>query len=251
MIGSSVDIAKHLLDIVWDVAVRNERLIHEAALLVAPSIIGGGVIHAVATGHSQAPAMELAGRAGGLVPTNKLSLTDLVVRGGRPSAVLSDVLLERDANVADDLWEVGQLEQGDAVVMFSNSGVNGAIVEFALRAKRLGLPLVAVTSLRHSESVDSRHPSGKKLLDLADVVLDNGSPSGDAVVEYAPNRRACGVSTLTSCALVHMLVGELIGLLQSGGVEPPVYMSANLPDGHAHNLRLEQRYGARLFRVAG
>jgi uncharacterized phosphosugar-binding protein len=229
----------------------NERSVRDAAALLVPVVTGGGVVHAFATGHSQAAAMDLAGRAGGLIPTNRLSLTDLVLRGGYDPKVLDDVLLERSADMIEPLWDLAGFEPGDGVVIFSNSGVNASVVEMAGRVVAARLPLIAVTSLEHTASVESRHPSGRRLRDLADVVLDNRAPAGDALVEYAPGQRVCGFSTMSSCLLVQMLVGEIVGRLQAGGIEPPVYRSANLPGGHEQNLVVEQRYGGRLHRVAG
>jgi uncharacterized phosphosugar-binding protein len=235
-----------------DEAMRhNGDAVRAAADLLAPVVLGGGVLHAFATGHSQSAAMDFAGRAGGLIPTNRLSLTDLVLRGRQDPSVLDDVLLERSADVAAQLWDLAGFEPGDAVVIFSNSGVNASVVEMARRVADAGLPLVAVTSLEHTDSVVSLHPSGDKLRDLADVVLDNLAPAGDALVEYAPGRRVCGFSTIASCVLVQMLVAEIVGRLQEAGAEPPVYRSANLPGGHEHNLEIERRYTGRLHRVAG
>ena len=77
----------------------------------------------------------------------------------------------------------------DVFVLISSSGVNGSIVEMATLVKERGHPLIALTSVRHSSQMTSRHPSGRKLLDLADVVLDNGAPYGDAVLDCPAARR--------------------------------------------------------------
>src|SRR5919107_1884784 len=105
--------------------------VQEAAGLVVASLRAGGVLQAFGTGHSEALAMELAGRAGGLVPTNRISLRDVVIFGGEPPAVLGNGLLERDPSIAHRLYDLAAVAAADVFVIASNSGVNGAIVEFA------------------------------------------------------------------------------------------------------------------------
>lgn len=149
-----------------------------AAGLIADCIRANGVIQAFGTGHSQAMVLELAGRAGGLVPTNRLSMADLVLYGGDDPSVLDDPLLERSPGVAERLYRLATPSPEDLFVIISNSGVNNVIVEMALRAKEEGHRVLAITSLSHTHAVPAAHPSGKKLVDLADVVLDNRAPRG-------------------------------------------------------------------------
>ena len=119
-----------------------------AITLMTGAIQAGGVIQAFGTGHSEAFAMEIAGRAGGLIPTNKIALRDLVLRGGLALDASAGSSLERDPTVADQLWAVSPIHPEDAFLIASNSGVNGSIVGLALRAKQEGHPVIAVTSLR-------------------------------------------------------------------------------------------------------
>lgn len=233
------------------VIAMNSEALPDAAHLLAPVINSRGLIHAFGSGHSQAGAMELAGRAGGLIPTNRLSLTDLVLRGGYPVSLLDDPLLERRADVGRDLFSISDVRPGDGLVIFSNSGINGSVVELALAAQENGIPIVAVTSRAHSTAGVSRHPSGKKLLDIANVVLDNGAPEGDATLDMPTGGKVAAVSSITTAVLVQGLVSEIVSLLLASGAVPPVYVSANLPGGHETNLEVEAKYEGRLRRVAG
>ena len=61
-----------------------------AADLIADSVRQGGVLQTFGSGHSEALAMELAGRAGSLVPSNRISLRDVVVHGGESPDGLVD-----------------------------------------------------------------------------------------------------------------------------------------------------------------
>ncbi|MEV1080287.1 SIS domain-containing protein [Streptomyces sp. NPDC050211] len=221
-----------------------------AAELIAQCVRSDGVIQAFGTGHSQAMVLELAGRAGGLVPTNRLSIADLVLYGGDPPSVLDDPLLERQAGVAQRIYDLAAPRPEDLFVIISNSGVNKVIVEMALHAKEEGHRLLAITSLPHTRAVPAAHPSGKKLADIADVVLDNAAPRGDALLELPGGGAVCALSTLTGVMLVQMAVAEAASLLLASGDRPPVYVSANVPGGFESNLDLEKRYAGRIRRTA-
>jgi uncharacterized phosphosugar-binding protein len=114
----------------------------------------------------------------------------------------------------------------------------------ALLAREKGIKTIAITSLTYSDGVTSRHPSGKRLAELVDVVVDNGAPRGDAAVEITGFRQKVGpLSSVTGCALANAIVVETVQVLVQRGVTPPVFMSANLDDGDAFNaeqLRLHR-----------
>ncbi|UUU20296.1 SIS domain-containing protein [Streptomyces sp. DSM 40750] len=221
-----------------------------AAALIAGCVRDDGVVQAFGTGHSQALVLELAGRAGGFVPTNRLQMADLVLYGGDHPSGLDDPLLEREPGIALRLYELADPRPQDLFVVISNSGVNHVIVEMALHAKERGHRLLAITSLAHTGSVPATHPSGKKLVDLADVVLDNAAPRGDALLELPGGGAVCALSTLTGVMLVQMTVAEAAAQLLASGDRPPVYVSANVPGGFEGNLELEKRYAGRIRRTA-
>lgn len=220
-----------------------------AADLLTATLQAGGVVQAFGCGHSEALAMEIAGRAGGLVPTNKIALRDIVLYGGEPAAVLSDPELERTPAVAHRLYELAPVKPDDTFVIASNSGVNGAVVEMAQLVKQRGHALIAITSLAHSARVASRHDSGHKLTDLADVVLDNGAPYGDAALDYGTGAVGA-VSSITAAVLAQQIVTEVVARLLALGITPPVYLSDNVPGGREHNQELEARYAGRIRRTA-
>lgn len=233
-----------------DTVVESQRDgVQRAADLIAAALRADGVVQAFGTGHSEALTMEIAGRAGGLVPTNRIALRDVVLYGGQPASVLGPTL-ERDPSVAHRLYELVPVRKQDVFVIASNSGVNGAVVEFALLVKERGHHLIAITSRDHSERVDSRHPSGRKLADLADVVLDNGAPYGDATLPLPTGGAVGAVSSITAALLAQLVVVEVVRRLVAAGEAPPVYLSANIPAGDAHNNELEARYAGRIRRGA-
>ncbi len=154
------------------------------------------------------------------MPTNRLGITDLVLYGGDAPSVLDDPLLERRAGVADRLYDLAAPRPEDLFVIISNSGVNKVIVEMALRVKERGHRLLAITSLAHTRAVPAGHLSGKKLADLADVVLDNAAPRGDALLELPTGGAVCALSTLTGAMLVQLSVAEAAARLIASGSGP-------------------------------
>lgn len=235
-----------ITDLVTKVGRDQAGSVRDAADLIAGSVRRGGVVQAFGSGHSEAAAMEIAGRAGGLVPTNRIALRDIVLYGGEPVTVLEDQLLERRTDVAHRLYGLAAVDPRDVFVIASNSGINGAVVELALLVKRHGHDLVALTSLEHTTSAEPRHPSGRRLCEIADVVLDNGAPHGDVVL---PNGSGA-VSSVTTAVLVQLVVTEVVRRMEEAGEVPPIYRSANITGGYEHNMRLEARYAGRIRRLA-
>ncbi|MBG0828726.1 SIS domain-containing protein [Planomonospora sp. ID67723] len=235
-----------------EIARTRDEAVGRAAALMTASLRAGGVIQAFGSGHSEAVAMEIAGRAGGLVPSNRLALRDVVLYGGAPVNVLTGPPgeLERDPSIARRIYDLAPVEPGDVFVLISSSGVNGSVVELASIVKERGHGLVALTSVQHSTAMASRHPSGRKLLDFADVVLDNGAPYGDAVLPLPDGGAFGAVSTITSALLAQMVVAETVRGLIEAGEDPPVYRSANVTGGDEHNRALESRYAGRIRRGA-
>ncbi|MGI5214406.1 sugar isomerase domain-containing protein [Plantactinospora sp. CA-290183] len=229
------------------VAASQRDGVRRAAELITTALRADGVVHAFGTGHSEALSMEIAGRAGGLVPTNRIALRDLVLHGGEPAHILGPTL-ERDPTVARRLLDLAPVRPPDIFVIASNSGVNGTIVEFASLVKERGHALVAITSAEHSAGVDSRHPSGRKLGDLADVALDNGAPFGDAALPLPGGGAVGAISSITAALLAQQITVEVVARMIEAGETPPVYLSANIPAGDEHNNALEARYAGRIRR---
>lgn len=238
------------LELLTDLSTAAATDVERAASLVADCLARNGVLQVFGTGHSQAAAMEIAGRAGGLIPTNRIALSDLVIYGGRPPAVLADPLLERSPGLAAELLGLLDLAPDDVFVIVSNSGINASIVDMAVEVTARGHPLIAITSLQHTRAARSRHPSGKRLVDVADVVLDNMAPHGEGLLPMRRGAKVCAVSSITTAYLIQMMVAETVRQLEALGVDAPVYLSANVEGGHEKNVETEARYGGRLRRWA-
>jgi uncharacterized phosphosugar-binding protein len=218
--------------------------------LIVSSLQRGGVLHAFGTGHSQAFSMEIAGRAGGLIPTHAIVLRDVVLRGSRDVSVLQGARLERDESVVDELYGLYTFEPADVFLIASNSGVNGSIVGLALRAKADGHAVIAVTSLEHTNAVTPKHSSGKRLSEIADIVIDNRAPFGDTTIGLGDGLSAGAVSSITAAYIAQLLTLGAAQRLRDAGEVPPLYISANIPGGDAHNDALKARYGERIAGLA-
>jgi uncharacterized phosphosugar-binding protein len=235
---------------------RLERLagpnaaIDEAVKLTADALEAGGVIQAFGTGHSEAFAMEIAGRAGGLIATNRIALRTLVLRGGRDVSLLGGAEFERDPDVGENLVSLFDIQPNDIFMIASNSGVNGSILGVALAAKARGHKLIAVTSLDHTMKVTPKHPSGKRLADVADVVIDNLAPFGDSTMALEGGIGIGAVSSITAAFIAQRITIGVAEAIRLRGKKPPVYLSANIPGGDEHNRALEDLYGERIRREA-
>ncbi|MEQ4209480.1 SIS domain-containing protein [Actinopolymorpha sp. B9G3] len=216
--------------------------IQKAASMVAGSIAAGGVLQAFGTGHSRIVTLELAGRAGGLAPVGMLAVKDLVMFGGENPAAILDPTYERETGVAERIYALAKPRSVDTFLIVSNSGLNAAIVEMAELVHARGHGLVAITSFAHTRSSAARHTKGPHLADLADVVIDNCAPVGDASIEIAPDVRVGAVSSFTGVLVAQVLTELTCRYLLDMGHDVPVFISANLASGDAHNRTFQERY---------
>ncbi|RJP69579.1 MAG: sugar isomerase domain-containing protein [Candidatus Abyssobacteria bacterium SURF_17] len=201
------------------------KQVDAAADIVARSLTGDGVIHIFGTGHSSLIAQEAFMRAGGLLPVDAMLDERVLLSGG----ALNSSAMERQEGLAAEILFSHDIRPPDAGIVVSNSGRNAAPVEMAFEMKKQGIPVIAITSIRHSTSVEPAHPSGRKLVDLADVVLDNRVPYGDAVVGLPQLKSAMGaVSTVTGAALINSVLILAAEKMLAEGVEPLILPSGNV-----------------------
>ncbi len=214
------------------------------AALIADSLAAGGVLHVFGAGHGHLFAEELAYRAGGLVPINPIVDYGYTLMGGSASR---STKLERLEGYSRILLENFEFRRGEVILIVSQSGINPGPVEAALTAHAHGLQVVAVTSLGQSSSLPSRHSSGLHLFEIADVVIDNHVPTGDALVELKPGfPKVAAVSTVVGAAILQSLVAEVTHRLLDRGLEPPIWISANVPEGDEHNRKMAGKYPSRM-----
>jgi uncharacterized phosphosugar-binding protein len=217
--------------------------IGQAADLIAERLTGGGIVFTFGTGHSHELAEEVAYRAGGVVPVCPILEPSLT----GSTEVSKSEFLERLDGFAPHILDYHRVGKQDVLVIISNSGRNAVPIEMALEAQGRGISVVAVTSLAYSRSVSSRQKSGKKLYEIADVVIDNCAPHGDAVVRLPGVPQPVGpLSTVAGAAVMHaVMVGVVERLV--GKMDPvPVFWSGNLDGVWEKNHKMMDPYRDRV-----
>jgi uncharacterized phosphosugar-binding protein len=202
--------------------------LEQAAALLSGRLMAGGTVFVFGTGHSRSVAMELAGRAGGLVAMQELVLEDLVADGAATREELVDGRLERRPEAARALLAPVATGPQDSFIVISHSGCNGAPVEMALQARARSLPVVAITSLDHGRAVSSRHPSGRRLLEVATLCIDTCAPYADTVIRLPSQLGVCSVSSFAGVLIAQALTAEIVRCYLDAGRVPPLLVSRNL-----------------------
>lgn len=217
-----------------------------AATMVADAIEAGQRIFGFGCTHSSLPIQDIVYRAGGLILVNPIYGPGVASLDVKPATMTSD--LERLPGFAKVILDNQPVEEGDVLILVSVSGRNALPIEMAMEAKERGMKVIGLTSRAYTGSVESRHESGRKMYEFADIVLDNKVPPGDAVLEAegVPQRFA-PASGITSTALLHSLMAATIEELVARGITPPVTLAANVEGGDEHNAKIFERYGDRIF----
>lgn len=238
------DYINGLQTILGRIETEQEDGIKRAAEIVADAISRDGIIHAFGTGHSHIIAEEAFFRAGGIAAINPILDERLLFLKG----ALESTRAERESGLARSLIEREDVRETDAAIIVSNSGRNATPVEMALEMKARSVRVIAITNFEQSHSATSRHASGKKLYELADVAIDNCVPTGDALVSLdGVNSKTGASSTVAGSAIIHSIIIEALNELLKRGERAPVLPSANVEGTTAETLReVLSRYQNRI-----
>jgi uncharacterized phosphosugar-binding protein len=248
--GRWLEAARGLLDHIETTQMEN---LGRVSQMCARAIGAGGFVHLFGSGHSRIPVEEMFPRYGsfpGFHPMVELSMTfhtEVVGSNGQPQAMF----IERVEGLADVILSGYSFGPDDMLMIFSASGRSAVPVEMALGAKERGLEVVAVTSLAESRARPTTHSSGKRLFEVADVVIDVGTPSGDALVriEGLPYPVGPG-STLANAAVVNEIKVRTAELLVEAGAMPPVLTAASLVGEEESTRLFERAYAEHARRLA-
>ncbi len=211
----------------------------KAAELVSECIKNDGLVRTFGTGHSHILAEEIFFRAGTLAPVSAILEPSLMTY----HEAIKSSAMERLEGVGKIIVDYVDPDPQDVFIIISNSGRNPVPIEVAMEAKKRGNKIVAVTSKTYSKSAPSRHSSGKRLMDVADVVLDNCGEIGDVAVKIPGLEQGLGpTSTITSAYLLHAVMVQATSNLSKIMKEPPIFWSANLPGGMEKNRKIIDKY---------
>ncbi|APO76742.1 SIS/RpiR domain-containing protein [Rhizobium etli 8C-3] len=210
----------------------------KAAEVVLEAALHDQRVYVFGTGHSHMLAEEVHYRAGGLAFTVPVLIGSAMLHEG---AVISSVY-ERTQGLVRPVLERYGMQPGDVIIIASNSGVNAAPIEAADYGREIGAKVIAITSVAYSSAIANGR---RRLADIADVVLDNGLPPGDAVLDLAGNGLKVGpVSTAVGATVLNAIFAEVASTLSKSG-DAPVYLSANMPGAADVNQRLVKKYRPR------
>lgn len=201
----------------------NKDLIKDLSVKFAENIKTGHVIHTFGTGHSHMVGIELFARAGGLGNVDAMLDPDtLTAFGAQRSGAI-----EKLSGLADIIYDQYNIQKGDIMIITSNSGRNAVPIEMAMRCQKEGIYTVAVTNLEQSKNTTSRHPSGKRLFECVDDIIDTAGPTGDSMMTIGSIKTG-PASSITSMFLLNTIVTEAIKILDAEGIKAPVLQSQNV-----------------------
>ncbi|MEM1610133.1 MAG: SIS domain-containing protein [Sulfolobales archaeon] len=207
---------------------------------MAMGIMNDRLIYVLGTGHSMLVAVEMFHRAGGLARIYPMLDTALSPFSGAAKSSM----IERLSGYADALIEYYSPSEGDVLIVISNSGKNAVPVEASVLARERGVRVIAITSVEYSKKLEPENRYGKKLYEVADIVVDNKVPEGDAAVEIKElgGRRIAPVSTIVNSFIAHTLEILAIEKLIKRGYEPEIWVSVNIPHSKDLNRMLLEKY---------
>ena len=222
--------------------------IKKAAEILADTTKNNGIIHVFGSGHSVGFSLEMQNRIGSLANVHKIETSDFVLKGKVTLEDFKDPvnIFERRPGMAEKLFDLYNVQNEDCFIIISNSGINGVVIDMAICAKERGNKVIVVTSWQHTSAEDSRHPSGKKLYQLGDVVIDNCGPRGDALIETGKLEKICSVSSITGACIAQTLECETVRILKEQGLEAPILYDETLEGAKEHNDLLRAKYHGRV-----
>ena len=230
------------------VAEKQADNIHAAAELMADAIANDRLISVYGGGgHTTLCMGEMFFRAGGLCNINPIMETGLSVF----NQALKYLELERTVNYGSAIVKYYDLQKDDVLIIFHNIGINPATIDAAMEAKKAGAKIIAVSSSAWQEGMPKdhfiRHPNKKNLFDYADVCIDDYNPVGDCIVNIpGMGTPIAPVSNVVDFTIAHLLEIETCHICMERGIQPPVWMSANTPEGDAYNAENLKKYKNRI-----
>jgi uncharacterized phosphosugar-binding protein len=233
----------------------------QAASLCTEAIASDGLVHLFGAGHSRMLCEEMTPRQGCFVGWHTIVELGLTYHNPivGPNGLRQSLHLEKTLGYAEQILRNFAFGPRDVMIVISTSGIREVIIEMAEGARQRGLPVIGVVSRAHCEQARPAHPSGKKLIDVADVILDNGAPVGDSLLELQASRGASApgdrlktgpFSTVGGALVMNLLRCEVAQRLVDRGIEPVFLPSHQFVGSRTVEEQLEYFYAQYAKRVA-
>ena len=225
----------------------------QAATLCTEAIAEGGLVHLFGCGHSRMMCEEMTPRQGCFVGWHTIVELGLTFHNAIVGAngLRQSLHLEKTLGYAEQILRNFAFGPHDVLIVISTSGIREVIIEMAESAKQRGLPVIGLVSKAHCAQAQPAHPSGKKLQDIADVILDNGAPIGDSLLAIDGCKNKTGpFSTLGGALVMNMLRCEVAQRLMDRGIEPVFLPSHQFVGSRNVEDQLEYFYAQYAKRVA-
>ncbi len=243
--------ARSVMDTIEQTQMEN---IQKAATLMAESIASERWVHMFGCGHATLPIEEMYPRIGGFVgfhPMIELPLSFFTHITGE-MGVHQFVFLEKVEGYGKEIMKGYTFDPRDTMWIFSHSGINTVNIDVALEAKKKGMKIIVTGSAAAYSDIDSRHPSGKKLFEIADVVVDSCVPAQDASVDLKNHFDKIGpVSTMAFVTCVWMIITTVAEILAGKGIKVYIHPSHNVPGDTTAHDRLDEALKEYKKRIAG
>lgn len=228
--------------------------IKEAAEVMANSIAAGRWVHTFGCGHATLPIEEMYPRIGGFVgfhPMIEIPLSFFTHIVGE-MGVHQFVFLERVEGYGKEIMKSYNFDPKDTMWLFSHSGINNVNIDIALEAKKLGMKVVILGSENAFKDKETRHSSGKKIFDIADIVVDTCVPAEDAMISLKNHKDKIGpISTIAFVTAVWMIITTVAEILIDKGVKLYIHPSHNVPGDTTAKDRLSEALNVYKMRIAG
>ena len=231
--------ARRIMDSIEESQLDNIR---QAATIMADSIEQENWVHTFGCGHATIPIEEMYPRIGGFVgfhPIVELPMTFFTGIVGQ-MGIHQFLFLERAPGYGDAIMKSYNFNEKDCMWIFSHTGINNVNIDVAIKARELGMKVIVFGSSAEAKGKKTRHPSGKTLFELADVVVDSCVPVIDASVDLKNHQDKIGpVSTLAFVTLVWMTINTVAEILADRGVKLYIHPSHNVPGDTTAHERLD------------
>lgn len=220
---------------------EEEKQMQQSVEVLTNAILQKHAIFTFGASHAGILSEELYYRAGGMVVMNPIFGREIMLD---TSPITHTSQMERLLGYGTMLAKKTPFQKGDVLLAHSVSGRNPVTIELTMEAKKLGVTVISITNLKYSKDVTSRHPSGKKLYEVSDIVIDNHGEKGDACISIEGlQQKVSPTSTVIGASIVNSIIAATtLELVQRGMKKPPIFYSANIDNGDELNKQIFEEY---------